>query len=264
MEKENKYQEIEKLVLEYQSGGTHIAEELVKHYKGFMNKYLDVVCEGNINLSNKSVRSFVALFFSDKQAKRKVGQYYRSPYIVIQSAVSVNVIHNTFVTFDKEEIENILIQVLLEMATKYKPIDSTPRFQMYLMSSYHFRVYHSLIALTKDPLFRSVQDGLYFDEENILSYDEINENIMEIRYPTLLTESDTLVDDNWIAGFTTSELFSYLSPVDRKILKLSYVDKLTDAEIADIFGSCRATINRRKSQSKRILIKKLSDLHLIK
>lgn len=260
----NKYEEVEKLVLEYKSGQANIAEQLVEHYKGFMNKYIDVICDGNVNLSNKSVRSFVSLFFSDKGAKRKVGHYYRSPYIMIQSSMSVSSIYKTYIHFDKEEIENVLAQILFEMATKYKPMDEIPRFHSYLMSAYHFKVYHSLNALTKDPLFHSVQHGLYFDEENILSYDEVNENILEVRYPILLTESDTVVDDNWIAGFTTGELFSYLSPVDRKILKLSYVDKFTDAEIADMFGTCRATINRRKSQSKRILTSKLSDLHLLK
>lgn len=258
----SKYEEIEQLVLEYQSGKI-VANKIVESFNGFFNKYLDIICEGNVNLSNKSIRKFIALFFTDKDAKKRVGQCFKSSYILIQASVSVNIIHNMFATFDRQEVENVLVSILLELASRYKKNSESPMFQSYLMSSFHFRVYHALIAYTKDPLFYSILDGRYVDEEKLLSYDDIDENIIEVRYHKLLTESDTLVDDNWIIGFT-SNLFDDLSPVDRKILKLSYVDKYTDSEIADMFGSCRATINRRKSQSKKRLTKKLSELHLLK
>lgn len=51
---------------------------------------------------------------------------------------------------------------------------------------------------------------------------------------------------NWINGVTCSELFKSLTPFERNLLVMSYIEKKTDTEIAQMYGLCRATIFRKK------------------
>ena len=57
---------------------------------------------------------------------------------------------------------------------------------------------------------------------------------------------NSLFNFNWINGTTCHELFQTLTPFERNILVFSYIYKQTDKEIADHYGLCRATINRKK------------------
>jgi RNA polymerase sigma factor (sigma-70 family) len=152
---------------------------------------------------------------------------------------------------------------LLELADKYEPIDENPRFHSYVLKAYHYKVYHNLIKVTQDPLYYTSLEGLRFREDDFITYDDIDEDRYDNKYIQLMTESDTEVDDNWIAGFT-ADLFKDLSPVDRKILKLKYIDKLDDKDVAEELGVCRATINRRKIKLKQVIQKELTKLKLLK
>jgi DNA-directed RNA polymerase specialized sigma24 family protein len=61
------------------------------------------------------------------------------------------------------------------------------------------------------------------------------------------------LDINWVYGYTCSEAFEQFTPLDRKILRMRYVEGLSDAEIARTTGYHINTINRRRNQSKKAL-----------
>lgn len=55
-------------------------------------------------------------------------------------------------------------------------------------------------------------------------------------------------------GITCSSVFQTLTSFEHKLIVLSYIEKKTDSEIAEIYGLCRITINRKMQAAiKKIL-----------
>jgi len=49
-------------------------------------------------------------------------------------------------------------------------------------------------------------------------------------------------------------VFDTLSPFERRMLVMWYIEKRTDSYIADTFGVCRVTINTKRAKAKRKLV----------
>lgn len=260
---ETKYEETELIVQAYKRRENGSAQLLLDAFKGFTNKYEEVLIHGVANLSNYSIRKFISLFIDSKDYQKNIHKYKRSPSVVFHACISTDKIKRTFSIFEPNEIRNILSISILELADRYEPIDDNPRFHSYLLKSYHYKVYHNLIPVTQDPLYYTSLEGLIFREDDFITYDVIDEDRYDNKYIQLMTDNDTEVDDNWIAGFS-AELFKDLSPVDRKILKLKYIDKLGDKEIGEELGVCRATINRRRIKLEQEIQVGLAKLKLLK
>lgn len=258
-----KYEETEKIVQAYKNKEEGSAELLINAFKGFTNKFEEVIIDGKANLSNYSIRKFISLFIEDKSYQKNIHKYKHSPSVVFHACIGTDRIKRTFSIYAPDEIRSILVISLLELADKYEPIDDNPRFHSYLLKSYHYKVYHNIVPVTQDPLYYTSLEGLTFREEDFITYDVINEDEYDNKYIQLMTENDTEVDDNWVAGFS-ADLFKDLSPVDRKILKLKYIDKLGDKEIGDELGVCRATINRRRLKLEQDIQIELTKLKLLK
>lgn len=64
--------------------------------------------------------------------------------------------------------------------------------------------------------------------------------------PIIADSSSPYDNINWVNGITCNKIFKTLTPFEREILIMSYLDKKKNSEIADICGVCRATINRKK------------------
>lgn len=241
------YKHVDQLVINYQNREPLASDKLIEAFDGFINKYYEVIVNGKIYLNNPSIRTFIGMFSNREDYRNNMYKYKHAPTVVRKAKSCVKYIHHTFNIYEDEEIKSILISDFLEIANKYKPIDENPRFHSYLLKSYHYKVYHTLMKACKDPLFHCRTQGMYLNENDLelAVYDNYNLNNVAENQRFLVTENDNYVDDNWVAGFTT-DIFSEYSPVDRKILKLKYIDTLTDGDIADKLSVCRATINRRR------------------
>lgn len=73
---------------------------------------------------------------------------------------------------------------------------------------------------------------------------------------------DSFLDSNWINGTTCSEVFKVLTPFERKILLMWYMEDKTNYEIAQIFGICRGTVSNRKAKAKEKLRSEVKRLNL--
>lgn len=249
------------IVSDYKDGIPGSAEKLLECFNGFTDKYKNLIVNGTPCLSNRSIRQFITIFV---KGESKLYLYKKSSTAVAKATIAASRIQSIFSVYDADEIDNILALTLLEMATKYKALDDKPRFHAYVLSIFHFRLYENLVALTKDPANAAMVNDSYL-HANSPAYSNVDDyTLQDQRIPgLLLTENDINVDDNWVMGLT-ADVFADLNQIDRKILKMKYVDKKNDGDIADELSVCRATVNRRRIKIEKDIEEYLVSRHMMK
>ncbi len=70
------------------------------------------------------------------------------------------------------------------------------------------------------------------------------------------------LDSHWIYG-ACSEIFTDLTPLDRLIIKMFYLDKFTDIEIAKITGYHRNWIGIKRRRAVETIRQKLKEMKLL-
>lgn len=253
------YQKLHQNVMDYKTGDLLAAEKIIKSFNGFIWKFVSLIVNGRFKVGDYSTRNFISLYVTDSYVRKYGSNYDYKPTVKEQLEETAKKITSLFAQYSVDEIRNELVCVLLNMAQKYKD-NNRPSFHNYVDKCFHFEAFRGLSHLINDPITR-------------LSYEEIIDNILvdssaEIEFENSLNDmcnraalknAKIPVEDievslfdinslniNWINGVTCSEIFQKLTPFERKIILLHYIDNLTDTEIAEQFGVCRATINRRR------------------
>lgn len=249
--------------------------------------------KGNkFNKVSPTISMFVSLFIDkkDKVTKAEKKKVFSNTCTKIKAL---------FEKYDYGDIYNELVLALLNMANKYKITQEgdpyhkkNGTFHMYVSKCFHWEAYRFLIKLVKDPLthfevmslrdqFDDMDDedgfGEVFvpDEEAEKAYEVVLNNVSRqdaiAKAQTLTMREDAKVDAydmaslnfNWTNGVTCSELFSDLTPYEREIILLSFIEKKTDIQIGEIYGCHRATINDHKKKAVRKIQAKAQKLNHI-
>lgn len=281
------YKKIHNLVYAYQNNDVNAAEQIIKAFNGILSNYLALLKYNQFNIKDFSTRNFVKMFITDKEEKKKLNIFlhttkFNSNYVYINKYI--NLINNIFKGEDVEDIENELITVLLTMCNKYK--DTKPSFHQYVKKNFHFYVYRHFEKSIKDPLFNGYTTNYYsyqnsdtlsefsisenLPDKNFVKEEEVLLNNLDLYYEMKNTDKiviktnksitkydDEFFDINWINGVTCSDIFKVLSSFERHILVLWYLQRKTDTNIAEKFGVCRTTINKKRRIAKDKLKKKL-------
>lgn len=279
--KESDYVAVHNYALRYKDGDEESAEKLIECFNLFIYKYANFLAYGVCDINNYSLRSFVSLYIDDKRYRKALPSYMHKPFVKYQFGIYATNTSALFKKYTFDELYNECICVLLSMAKRYK--DSRPSFHNYVFKCFHYELERSLKKLIKDPLSKmdipydtqfvhaqniSVQNIYDYSYEALL--DDINKEVQLKNSETISVKDESTVYDleslniNWINGITCSEEFKELTPFEREILVSNYISKKTDSQIADELGLCRATVNRKKSQAKKALYKKLKKEHKIK
>ncbi|AAK76902.1 RNA polymerase sigma factor (sigma-70 family) [Clostridium acetobutylicum] len=232
------YKRIYNYVLDYQNGSTYAAQELIECFKNFLLNYLNLIMYGAYKPKDYSINKFIRLYIKVQELK----EVNREEVNLKLENVSKK-IKNMFSKYNESEIQNELIAALLIMAKKYRDYDK-PSFHNYVYKCFHYEIYRRLSSLVKDTISRS-NNSEYLD--SILVYDN----------SISFFEDNELLDDNWIEGRTGNEIFKCLNSFERSIIKEHYINKSTDADIANKYGVCRATINRARLKVKKKLANEL-------
>lgn len=297
------YERVHKLAYEYKDGNTEAGDKLLDSFSSFLNRYVSLLFYGYFDLKHSSTRNFIKLFVVNKKRRSAIGSFmYNEPAGVTIALETVEKIKSLFSSYSKEDIQQEISYVFLTMAKNYK--DSKPSFQNHIDKNFHFYAFRYLEKLIKDPLTRDdsstaaifkvsrgaggneqfeinllelIPDESYIrlienkDLEICASQDRDNSNItvisnmkQELEDEISMYDDNFLLDANWINGITCSEVFDTLSPFERRMLVMWYIEKRTDSYIADTFGVCRVTINTKRAKAKRKLEKELKRLNLIK
>lgn len=278
------YQKIHELVYEYQAGSTSAAEQLIDSFKTFLNKYVALIKYGQYSLDHYSIRSFIKLFAEDGNERKKINSYFAKGLGKNVADKTVARISGIFSNTTQEDVKQELISIFLTMCTKYK--DTKPSFHHYIKSNFHYYAYRHFEKSIRDPIARGhvaclssskatacdcdqrqqdsdfVFEFVLSDESVELEMEEML-NEVELFYNVKMSETttvktkkkvsiyeDSFLDVNWINGITCSDIFKELSAFERKILVMWYTGNRTDSDIAEEFGVCRGTINKRRAIAK--------------
>ena len=253
----NIYIDLHETVLDYKHNGTReSAKKIIDSYKGFIWKYVNLICKGAFDVNESKHRRFISLYSSNV---KDYNQYRYKNTVKENLTETAARLTKLFSQYSEDEIRNELICCLLSMAKKYSDYER-PSFHTYVDRCFHYEIHRALSKLIKDPITRQEYEefveGGYIEE---VKYDEMESTLHEIDKELSLKYSSSVVifdnasvyedetlNDNWINGITCSEVFNCITPFERKILVEHSIEKKTDSEIGEKYGLCRATINRRR------------------
>lgn len=292
------YQRIHDLVYEYKEGNAEAGAKILNSFSAFLNRYVSLLHYGYFDLKHSSIRNFIKLYIESPIKRSAVTSYKHNKGAGrLAAQETVDMIKPYFYSLTKEDISQEISTVFLTMASKYK--DTKPSFQHHIDKNFHFYAFRHFERMTRDPLSRgecfdfvvnrqthSLDSAFEIDLANAIrdyKFDKEMEDIEEdiainqtirqatISYLTTLDctanenvsrYEDDFLDLNWINGITCTELFKVLTPFERRILTMWYIDKKTDTDIADMFGVCRGTINNKRAKAKQKLEDELKRLNL--
>lgn len=294
---EQDYIKVHELAYSYKGGNKEAGEELLNLFSAFLNRYVSLLHYGYFDLKHSSIRNFIKLFVDNATKRSAISSYkYNKGAGTSASQETVDMIKSYFSCLSKEDIKQEISNIFLDMSIRYK--DTKPSFQNHIDKNFHFYVFRHFEKHTKDPLSRggcsqetllypnSIASIQHIDGDTSLSHIirdvqfdidmtnkeleiSIDQSIMNSLIPTLNTSSkpisildDSFFDINWINGITCSEVFETLTPFERKILVMWYIEKKTDSQIAEEFGLCRGTINSKRAKAKDKLEVELKRLNL--
>lgn len=277
------YLNLHQQVLAYQAGTPGAADYIVTEFHEFLSKYENLISYGKFDIEYICARRFLSLFMDNKPMRKNLSQYRFSPTIrryIYETGAYVN--RMIMKNCPKEDVYQILVLTLLEMAKRYKDYEK-PSFHNYVDKCFHFHAFMAFKRYFTDPSdrLRSESNGsrpsfdrnemkdiceLLEDNGALSAYDKTMNEVdhamrLELTNDFVINENGVSVYDdqclnlNWINGATCTEAFKELSPFERKILILAYIENKPDREIANEFGLCRAAINRKR----RGAVKKLQD-----
>lgn len=290
---EIEYKKVHELAYKYQAGSVEAGEELIESFAKFFTKYLSLIKFGKYDISHYSTRSFIKLFIDNPKNRKLINPYFKYKFTGKEITTNViNLIVSLFETSSIEDIEHDLRVIFLNMCLRYK--DTKPSLHSYINKNFHFYAYRYFEKMSKDPVARGytfttmpntfenpiyqvetasvanfiVDEESYIEDDQTvheleLHYNKISNNSACFKSKSTNIKDDEFLDNNWINGVTCGEVFSCLNAFEREIIILWYIDKKTDTEIANMFGVCRGTINRRRSIAKDKLMEKVKSLNLI-
>lgn len=245
------YQEVDRLVKAYQGGDNEAALKLIQAFSGFIGNFVQLVKNGVIDTRNICLRRFIALFMKNRLDRYKViGGRYKNDDVRRLIFIMVSMITKQFRPYDEEDIWSELVGELLAMAKKYHN-DKGCFFHVYVSKAFHYRAYKRLSAWTNDPVsmtarnYNTVEPEEFEDEIDLIEQVQVDEPLL-----ALVDDGDTLLDENWINGNTCAELFSSLSPLERRVLVLYYDRGWKDREIGEEYGFSTTKVRRIRNEAK--------------
>lgn len=275
------YQRVHDLVYEYKNGSMDAADKLLDSFAKFLSNYAVLIKYGKYNLNYYSVRNFIKLFIEDPKDRKLLNSHFYNQYAGKNVVFStINTIMNIFHESSSEDIKQDLKIIFFNMCQKYK--DVRPSFHTYIDKNFHYYAYRYWEKTIRDPIGRGssvsistpIKSSKFLEDTN-LTFADILEDVQskvendytlnkitvyyDIKTSSIPvaygeenhdTYNNTFLNTNWINGITCSTAFKILTPLERKIIKLWYIDNLTDKEIGDKFGICRGSINKRRNIAK--------------
>lgn len=300
---EDDYKELQRNLVLYKEGNQEAITYIIRAFHPFLTKYVRFIKDGDLpytqrtnkngrvyNKVSPTITSFAKLFMGKASKEEKKKQFSSTCFRIKE----------LFEKYEYEDIYNELVLALLNMANKYKITKEgdvyhkeNGTFHMYVSKCFHWEAYRFLIKMIDDPLVHfdilSLKDQFddmdeddpgkeVFVEDKTASYafdDMINavnrqgniarSHTLTMKENTKITEyEDESLNFNWTNGVTCGKLFAGLSPYEREIIILSFIEKKTDIEIGQIYGYHRATINEHKKAAVRKVKTAAEELNILK
>jgi RNA polymerase sigma factor (sigma-70 family) len=251
--KEPDYDLVDQLVEKYQAGDQDAAEELINQLSPYMIKFFKIIRLGVIDLNDRDSRRFISLFIDDYGARDKLKKKFQSRDARNEAYQAALMVQSMCSQIPAEDIVQELIVILLTLAKRFIKHRKKVNFCGYLYNGFRFELARRIKIITVDPLTHrtdfnvSFDDGEYISDEDLIDENELafcNEPIMEL-------EED--LGNSWIRGITCGDMFEDLTPMQRMILKLYYIDGENDSSIGDKLGIHRTTVKSQRVKAEENL-----------
>lgn len=233
------------------------ANLLLEKFQPVFKKYITLIKTGQINFKNSEQKQFVAFFIDDVKLRKAL--YSRNPLNSKQSQLityKFGFVKETYGNLDEEEILTDLYVIFFILAKRYKRTNRS--FCCYLYNAMKYEVFRHIKNFTKNPANIGYKN-ISYEEITLEGEKEIGPDYRE----DIAVESDLSMDEEgelssmWIAGLSCSELFADMTPLERKILALYYIDKRNDKQIARQFHMHSNTCNMKRNNMVKNLAEKL-------
>ena len=255
--------EIENLVLTYQKqfkdGATNAditeskkaAGKLIDRFSPFFKKYITLLKTGQVNWNDMEMKQFISSFIDDIELKKALGRKKQSAVYRNEIYQKFNFIVETYGSLDEDEMLLDLQSLLLVIARRYEQMGKN--FCAYVYNSYRYEVARHIKKFIKNPINITYKNLQYEDCINGTNEYGI-QNSYEDNYYEDLTGIPNM---SWIQGQNCSDLFSCLSPLDRKILVKYYLEEWKDGQIAENLGMHINTVNQKRRSAAKVIADKL-------
>lgn len=263
--------EIEELVLKYQAQFNEDADNIIKteakesanklleRFSPFFKKYVTLLKTGQVDWDDMEMKQFISNFIDDIELKKALARKKQKAHYRNEIHQKFNFIIETYGELSEEEILLDLQTLLLIIAQRYKQMGKN--FCAYVYNSYRYEVARHIKKYIKNPLNISYKNLQYEDCINGTSDFEIQNSYEDNYYEDLTGIPNT----SWIQGQNCSDIFSCLSPLDRKILVKYYLEEWKDGQIAENLGMHINTVNQKRRSAAKVIAEKLDlDLNSIK
>ena len=263
--------EIEELVLKYQAQFNEDADNIIKteakesanklleRFSPFFKKYVTLLKTGQVDWDDMEMKQFISNFIDDIELKKALARKKQKAHYRNEIHQKFNFIIETYGELSEEEILLDLQTLLLIIAQRYKQMGKN--FCAYVYNSYRYEVARHIKKYIKNPLNISYKNLQYEDCINGTSDFEIQNSYEDNYYE----DSTGIPNTSWIQGQNCSDIFSCLSPLDRKILVKYYLEEWKDGQIAENLGMHINTVNQKRRSAAKVIAEKLNlDLNSIK
>lgn len=259
----SEWSEIENLVLNYQAQFKPDADEATKFiakdsaskllvkFSPLFKKYSTLLKTGQIDWNDLEMKQFISNFIDDIELKRALARKKQKANYRNDIHQRFNFIIETYGELSEEEIILDLQTLLLVIAQRYKQVGKN--FCAYVYNSYRYEVARHIKKYIKNPLNVTYKNLQY--EDCINGMEDFNiEQSYEDNYYEDLTGIPNM---SWIQGQNCSDIFSDLSPLERKILVKYYLEEWKDGQIADALGMHINTVNQKRRSAAKTIASKL-------
>lgn len=250
------YQECDRLVKAYRdTNDPDAAQALLDAFEGYTVKFFNLIRWGKVSIHDRDVRDFIRLYMKNEFARKHIHQFKRMPAVQQEIYNVADSIKQLMAPYDNDELKNEIYMAFLTMANRYKSPDGKPRFHHYILQAFHYQLRRQLQTLVADPIVYRMAHNINFHEDfgdgEEVGFDM--DMLQDESKSFTIDETLDTVNDNWVLGFTVGDEYRNLTVMERKIIKMYYLDDMSDQEIADSLGTCRATVNRRRNKAKEHL-----------
>lgn len=256
------YYEVHQNALAFKNGNKDCGLMLINAFGEFLNYYSRLINYKEFDLNHKSTRAFIKMFMPNKKIAKNIHKFKRAKSINSFAYEGAKNINKMFSHYSEPEVNTELIIVLLLMAKRYS--DTKPSFHLYVQKMFHYTLMETVRSKFKNVCvldstlsdnidIQDTFDNYYVSNKNIDKYYFLKNSSKPKVKDYDCTDTRSL-NNNWIQNITSTDIFKTLTAFEKMILIESYIYNKTDEEIATEYGTCRATINRRKMKAKNKLL----------
>ena len=248
---EERYEQIENLVKRYQGGECEEAgNQLIEMFAPLFNKYIKIIKKGVLDFSDYESRHFISLFIADQKVRAGLKRHFQSKKtreVAYKALYIINSAHNQIF---EEDLYHDFIVIFLKSVHKYK-VDKG--FCAYIAASFPYEVSRLVKKVLQNPISTAVIGD--FDDELFKTVAKSSCNVVNLDEKLVSNNTEEL-SNSWIYGLTCGDPFEDLLPLERLILKLYYLDNMTETEIANKLGFHRNSIwLKRRAAVEKVMIK---------